>query len=167
MKLYIKISVLLSVIILLMIFSGCTQDVYQGTESPIDDELHNKILHYLDSKILEPSFGGKVFSAYEELGCSGSGDIIYLWVFAQEFYKDSDFLEKGTGMSTPIALKLSKDEDMEIIEHILPRDGEYYQKDIKRLFPQKLHEQILNIQDTGIIERLEGKLQARVKEEYM
>lgn len=114
----------------------------------------NAITAYLDDNLLSPNFGGKIFTAHEILGANA--EEIYVWVYAQEFYKQNNVLKKGTGISCPIVLiiDLQNGQEISILDHKQPRDGSYYSQDIKTMFPRKVQEAISRIHQGQTIPEL-------------
>src|SRR5204862_7176469 len=103
---------------------------------------------YLNEKIGIASFGGKKFCGYKLLGVEETDKSIseYVDVLCQEFYlKGNRKLEKGTGISLPVALVLAKsDGSFDVIKHQTPRDGDAFMPDIEAIFPRKVQPEILS-----------------------
>jgi len=125
--------------------------------------LANAITTYLDENLVAPNFGGKVFTAYEILGAKA--EEIYVWAYAQEFYKENNALEKGTGLSCPVVLTVDSQDEKEvnIIDHKVPRDGSFYSQDIKTLFPKKVQDAIFNIHQGQTIPELSYQVEERAR----
>jgi hypothetical protein len=123
--------------------------------------LDNAVTSYLDDNLLSPGFGGKVLTAHRVLG--SNSEEVYVWVYAQEFY--DDFREKGTGLSGPVVLTISSqdEEEIKIIDHRLPRDGSYYPQDIKAMFPKKVQEAIFSVQQGQLIQELSSQVEERAR----
>lgn len=119
------------------------------------------ILHYLDNKLIPPSFGGEFTSSFKLLG-TGDGEI-YVWTQLQEYYEENEKMEKGTGMSAPVVLMVDRSgEGLEIIGNKIPRNGKYYGTDIKSLFPRRLHAKIFSFpKSSRRIEQLEKDIEER------
>lgn len=119
---------------------------------------------YLEENLLLPAFGGRVFAACEILG-AGPREI-YVWVYAQEFYKQQDVLEKGTGLSCPVVLTVDSQDDREpwVIGHRLPRDGSLYSQDIKAMFPGSVQHLVNGIQQGQTIPELSNLVEEKARQ---
>ena len=105
---------------------------------------------YLAENIGVAGFGGNVFCAYDLMGMNLQAEkpSLYLWALCQEYYIIDQDLDKGSGISVPVAIYLQKSGDGYIISaHELPVDGEGYGPSIWRLFPENLWPQIFPNQD--------------------
>jgi hypothetical protein len=103
------------------------------------------IKNYLEENVGIATFGGKVFCAYEVLGEEKKGTTIneYLWVLCREYYLENDNLKEGSGISLPVALIIQEGESgYKVINHKIPRDGNYYGTDIREIFPEEYHAKI-------------------------
>lgn len=120
---------------------------------------------YLNKEVMDPSFGGEVFNAYEVLKNDKNQSEVYIWALIQEYYESDSGFEPGTGMSVPMVLHVDWEEDsLEIKSHTIPRDGSYYPEDIKALFPKRIQEKILNYPSRHI-EKLLNDIEGKVKTE--
>lgn len=120
------------------------------------------IRDYLDTKILKPEFGGKVFSAHKifhsDAGC------IYIWAYMQEYYKKDESLESGTGWSVPLVLYVDMSSGkLRILGHIAPGDGDVYATDVKRLFPGAIQKEVFDFPTSDKARVLEGEALERAK----
>lgn len=120
------------------------------------------ILHYLDNELIPPSFGGDFTSSFKLLG-TGDGEI-YVWTQVQEYYQENGKMKKGTGMSDAVVLMADRSgEQLEIIGHKEPKNGEYYGPSIKELFPRRLHGRIFSFPESSRrIEQLEKEIEERL-----
>lgn len=102
---------------------------------------------YLAEQIGSAYMGGRVFCAYELMDWvhdeHQQQTTLYLWVLCQEYLAVGDTLEKGTGVSVPVALYVSQTGDGWQMAHRLPGDGTQYGQDVRILFPQHLWGEIL------------------------
>jgi len=83
---------------------------------------------------------GDIFIAYYVMGDEADGDTIksYLFVHCQEYYLDRGQLAEGSGVAFPIALKIKIEQDTyKITDHEVPRDGEIFEDDVRRIIPEK------------------------------
>jgi len=141
--------VIIIVILLVLILSGCQSHKQESPENILNQPgLKEAIYDYLQSNILSPNFGGKVFCDYELFGTEIKNDrvYIYLWTLCMEYYLEDDGLKEGSGISLPIVLTvLSLGEGYKIIEHKQPADGEGTYPDYKEIFPKKYHKKIFPV----------------------
>ena len=100
---------------------------------------------YLVTNVGVSTFGGEVFCAYETLnGMKGADGKIYVWALCQEYYLEQESLILGSGVSSPVALRIQeKNGHYEVIDHLVPRDGIYYGSDVQATFPENTWSQIL------------------------
>jgi hypothetical protein len=118
---------------------------------------------YLDEKVMQPSFGGKIFSAHQVL--MTDKDKIYIWAYVQEYYKQSGKTELGSGWSVPMVLNIEWKAGLwSITGHETPGDGSQYGDDIRRLFPQELHQKIFDFSGTDDMRSLEKRSVERAEE---
>ncbi|QUE87725.1 hypothetical protein KB235_01525 [Exiguobacterium alkaliphilum] len=117
-----------------------------------------EVERYLATEVMAPSFGGKVYTTYKILDTSTTKNEIYVWALIQEYVREGDHIEPGTGMAGPLVLYVdSEAETFTITGHESPRPGDYYPGDVRRMFPlyaelsvlpnpvslgQKLHDQM-------------------------
>lgn len=97
-----------------------------------------KIKEYLlASNFTQTSFDGTSFIAFERLAEVSTSTRVteYLWLMSQEYYKKDGMLEKGTGVSLPIALYFDHDQPVAINT---PRDGSFYTQDLQKIFPEDI-----------------------------
>lgn len=114
----------------------------ENSKDILDQSTLKEAIHdYLQSNMESPSFGGKVFCAYDLFGSEITDDriYIYLWTLCMEYYLEDGELKKGTGFSGPVALiALWSEKGYKIIQHKQPTDGEErYYESIKEIFPEK------------------------------
>lgn len=105
--------------------------------------------------------GSKRICVFEELGNEDGLFPLYLWVFCGE-YKDGEEL---SGSSGPVLIDYPNEMSFFTVEkmtHKVPRDGSFYSKDIKEIFPQDVQDEILNIHNGGIIKNLQIKIQEKL-----
>ena len=80
---------------------------------------------------------------------------IYAWVLEECFYFENDKIMDESGSSIPYKFVVEKINDkFEVTDSRIPRDGSYYPKDIKNIFPRSVRKEIENVHQDGTIERL-------------
>lgn len=131
------------------IFVSCQQKSSSLTKTDI-----NNIEKYLDKKVMNPEFSGKIYSAHKVF--MEQNEKIYIWALLQEYYKKNDKTEPGTGWSVPLVLYIEENPNGIIIKnHIAPGDGDLYSEDIKKLFPIEIQQQIFDFSGTEEMRKLE------------
>lgn len=142
-----KSSLVFITAIAALLIAGC-QCVAQL--KPLDDVLSDPMLEerindYLVENVSIIGFGGEAYCAYEYLNADQGGDgEIYIWVLCQEFYLDQGSVVEGSGISLPVALQTEeKNDQLEVIGHLVPRDGTYYGPDVRTIFPISTWPQIM------------------------
>jgi hypothetical protein len=119
-----------------------------------DPDLEERINDYLAEHIAIIGFGGKPYCAYEMLNADqGKGGNLYIWALCQEYTLDGGSLRDGSGISLPVALQIQQDnQPIEIMGHLVPRDGSYYGPDVRSIFPRSTWPQIMsaNQEDIGL-----------------
>jgi hypothetical protein len=104
-----------------------------------------RIKDYLSAKVASTGFGGKAYCAYDVLSAEAKGNThnLYLWVLCQEYYRNGQGLQQGTGSSFPMVLTLPKPPiDPSKIRHQRPRDGAFYLEDMQAIFPESVRSQL-------------------------
>ncbi len=87
---------------------------------------------------------------YEVLGKRKRGDTVtvYMWVLYEEFSWDPELdggIKHESGFHTPTVITAKKDGDhYTLIEYRTPRDGSYYDDDIREMFPWRLQSDALH-----------------------
>jgi hypothetical protein len=98
------------------------------------------IKDYLHQKVAIKGFDGKVYCEYDVLDAeiAGVNGKLYLWAFCQEYYREGQKLEAGTGGSFPVVLKIRQENNqIEVVGHQKPRDGSLYTADMPVMFSKK------------------------------
>ena len=116
-------------------------DIMILRQPPPDDPYRR----YLESRLIAPGFGGKVFCAYELIGTetAGTRKHVFLWAHCMEFRPQGNYLAEGTGLSLPVFLVSIPSCHGELIEtHCVPADGEEYGNSVRKIFPVRYHKAI-------------------------
>ena len=154
-------KVVLPLIVLLLTLMACQNNnpvplqiiptpYVETTITPAENPLSLSLDDYLAGNVGVAGFGGVVFCAYDLMGMDFQADQVslYLWVLCQEYYVTDKNLDKGTGLSLPVAVYLEKGGDgYTITGHEVPLDGSEYGPSIQRLFPENLWPQIFGSED--------------------
>jgi hypothetical protein len=113
---------------------GCS-DPCKG-QVPIPPILESDILSYLSTNIIQPSFGGKVFSSYDPLYVEKKGNQFkyYMDILCKEV---SPGLTLWTAESTFAILTIEqKGDQYRIVSHFTP-DVATYMEDMRKYFPRE------------------------------
>lgn len=150
----------------MFILTGCNSTPKDASNTLKITEEDNKVIQeYLDTRtddISAPYSGGKMYSAYKVLGTDS--DKVYVWMLKYEYIKQHK--ELTNGVSIPIVLYIeSNGNTIEIKKHKIAGNGvEDDYKDRKRLFPQNIRDEMINI-DNEQISKLEEIIRNRIKED--
>lgn len=154
MKLKISSIFLLATII---IFSGCNLSKKVSTNNLEISKIDQKvILEYLDEKTddILSSKRGKVYSSFKLLG--ENKDEIYIWVVKLEYFNEGSEIshDGGDAVSIPVVLKFKlKDNNISILSHKYPNDGQNYNQSVKKLFPNNIkfpnNEEVLKLNESA------------------
>jgi hypothetical protein len=145
----------------------------------LDDPAVQSILKsYLVQNVGFVTYGGKAFCAYFPLvepvrEPDGATVHLYLWVLCQEYYREGQGLQKGTGVSLPVAIELvGAPGGYQFNSYKVPRDGTLYPKDIQAEFPPSTWEGIWPTSQEEVeaanarIQQLEAETKAEADREF-
>lgn len=80
---------------------------------------------------------------------------VYAWVVEGRYYLENDEVKQDSGSSIPYVFVVEKIDDEHIVtDSRIPRDGSYYAKDMKNMFPYEVRKDMEQIQIDGTIERM-------------
>ena len=80
---------------------------------------------------------------------------VYAWVLEECFYYEDGKVINNSGSSIPYKFVVKKVNDkFEVSDSRIPRDGSYYSKDIKNIFPRSVRRQIEDVHQDGTVKRL-------------
>ena len=80
---------------------------------------------------------------------------VYAWVLQEKYYLENEEVVRDTSTSIPYKFALVKEDDKFIVkDYDIPRDGSYYVKDMKHIFPNSVLKDMDSIHTDGTIERL-------------
>ena len=92
--------------------------------------------------------------------------ILYTWALVQTYYEENGEIIKDSASSIPHKFTLKKDlEKYKVLNYEIPRDGSYYEKDMKKLFPISVLRKMNKVHTDGTIERLIFDIESQ-KENY-
>ncbi len=85
---------------------------------------------------------------------------VYAWVLQEKYYLENNEVIKDTSSSIPYKFELVKvDDDFVVKDYDIPRDGDYYPKDMKHIFPNSVLKDMDSIHTDGTIEKLSLEIQ--------
>ena len=88
---------------------------------------------------------------------------VYAWVLQEKYYLYDSKVTKDTGSSIPYKFEISKTDDTFIVENFeIPRDGSYYNRDMKHIFPNSVLKDIDSVYSNGTIEKLSLEIKNEV-----
>jgi len=80
---------------------------------------------------------------------------VYAWVLEECFYYEDGKIINESGSSIPYKFVVEKiNDEFEVTDSRIPRDGSYYPKDIKNIFPRSVRNQIEDVHQDGTVKRL-------------
>ena len=149
-----KKSLIILFVIVLLILLGVI--LYMTTERTVTDreDLYGKVEEYLvsleesqytlktkDSKPTDNISDFKVFTYLQKLGIKQKGNqfYVYAWATVHSYYVQDNQLEINSGYSAPHKFIIKNDE---IIDCIMPEDGDRYAESIKEIFPEDIREKM-------------------------
>ncbi len=88
---------------------------------------------------------------------------VYTWVLQEKYYLENEQIIKDTASSIPYKFELVKEDNNFIVkDYDIPRDGSYYAKDMKHIFPNSVLKDMESIHTDGTIERLSLEIESEV-----
>lgn len=119
---------------------------------------------YLARHVASARFGGTILCASDLIDSEANTDSVrlYVWALCQEYRVSADSVEQAGGFSMPATLLAQRrDDEYRIVAGRTPRDGEYHDRDMAALFPERVRRsRYLN--DAGYQQRRLADLQARI-----
>ena len=89
---------------------------------------------------------------------------IYAWVLEGKYYLDGDEIKQDSGFSIPHKFVVEKiDGIFKVTDYKIPRDGSYYVKDIKDIFPRNVEKSIFGVHNDGTVKRLQLDIDEQTK----
>lgn len=118
-----------------------------------DAALIKTLKEYIIQKEGHTSKYGKVFVSIDLFGVEKNGNNLdaYLWALIQEYSTSNGELSQGAGSSLPMKITLKTQGRSYLpAAYSIPRDGTFYSKDIKKIFPAKYR---------GFVSKREGNVE--------
>ena len=92
--------------------------------------------------------------------------LLYAWALIRTYYEEGKEIIQDSGSSIPYKFILKKYQDSyTVISLQIPRDGSYYEDDMKRIFPRSVLKKMNKVHTNGTIERLTFDIE-RQKDNY-
>ena len=104
----------------------------------------------------------KIYLIEAEENCSIFN--IYAWVLQEKYYLENDDVKQDSGSSIPYMFIIEKMDDEYIVrDSRIPRDGSYYEDDMKNIFPKDVRNNMKQNEIDGTIEQLQLDIQQQVE----
>lgn len=124
----------------------------------IDEDMRNN--HYDDEKSFVSM---KMYLISEEKDST----IVYAWILQEKYYQVDGEVHQDSSSSIPYKITLKKDNNDYILDNYeIPRDGTYYARDMKYLFPKSVLKSMDNSHRDGTIEELKFEIDEQVNLYY-
>ena len=89
---------------------------------------------------------------------------IYAWVKTGKYYLENEELKKDSGSSIPYKFQVEKiNEEYQVTDSRIPRDGSYYVLDMKNIFPRSVRNDMEEVYTDGTVERLGIEVEEQAK----
>ena len=80
---------------------------------------------------------------------------VYAWVVEGRYYLENEEVKQDSGSSIPYVFVVEKIDDTYVVtDSRIPRDGSYYEKDMKNMFPLSVRNDMEEMQVDGSIEKM-------------
>ena len=88
----------------------------------------------------------------------------YTWVLGETYYSENGQIVEDGGYSIPHMFKIEKKNDEFVVtDSRTPRDGSYYEKDMKAIFPYYVRRDMEEVYTDGTIEKLSLNVEEQAK----
>ena len=129
-------------LITLIALTGCRAPLAViDLDAELDQFIHGCIMERNNGHYHEED-NGYANESHEVLGTEASGNqiTIYAWILYRQWKEENGNVEDVSGGDIPTAITVEARSDgtYKLIEYWEPRDGSYYQKDLKAKFPRKI-----------------------------
>jgi phage shock protein C len=139
------------------------REVTEVTLDKLSPVQRSQIKDYLKNEFISPNFGGEIFADYYIFGKDPEN--IYLWAYISEYYREDGDLKQGTAVSLPVALNV---QHQDIIGYSIPGDGASYSRDVRDIFPENYHNDILSFQSSNkqVLEGLSDSTRSEARRNF-
>lgn len=89
---------------------------------------------------------------------------LYAWVLEGKYYLENDQIKHDSGSSIPHKFVVEKvDGVFKVTDYKIPRDGSYYVKDMKTIFPREVKRSMDDVHSDGTVKRLQLDIDEQTK----
>ena len=89
---------------------------------------------------------------------------LYAWVLEGKYYLENNEIKQDSGSSIPHKFVVEKvDGVFKVTDYKIPRDGSYYVKDIKDIFPREVERSMDDVHSDGTVKRLQLDIDEQTK----
>lgn len=151
-----------------VVFSTWGYDYSPAIEIP-ETEIYQAIKEYLVEKGNSESLNGeKTFVSMRvyllEEKVKDEKYFIYAWVNDAKYYLEDNEIKKDSASSIPYKFVVEKNNDeLYVSDSRTPRDGSYYEDDMKNIFPRSVRNDMESIYSDGTSKKLELELEEQAK----
>ena len=153
-----KPLILLTLLLLLTV--GCTSREFQ-----LSDVDRTVIENYIRTEYRTGGSLGNTLVAVDILGSDRRKEEVYIWALIEEYSFGEIGAEVESGASLPFVLDVDIDDGFAIAGSRIPRDGSMFSEDVKNIFPDRLHDKILDYSNEHIdalVDQMEAKVESRL-----
>ncbi len=87
---------------------------------------------------------------------------LYAWVVQEKYYEENGNVIEASSSSIPYKFEIVKEDEYTVEDYTIPRDGSYYVKDMKHIFPNSVLKDMDTISRDGTIENLSQEIKSQV-----
>lgn len=88
---------------------------------------------------------------------------VYAWVLQEKYYIDNNEIIKDSSSLILYVFIVEKiDDKFNVIDFKIPKDGTYYEDDMKNIFPNRGKSKMKRVDIDGTIDRLQLKIQEQL-----
>ena len=162
-KIIIIFSIILAIIFSVLIYYNKNLNINLVNDS---DYLYDEVIDFLKTKEFDNNKNSKekdfnVFYSYHGFGIEKDKNYkyVYMWIYGQSYYiEKEEYLAIYSSSSIPIKAIYKKDKLQDII---YPKDGSYYVKSVKEMFPGIIKYQVLNFDNEKNINKLFNEVEQK------
>ena len=89
---------------------------------------------------------------------------VYAWVLQEKYYLENNEIKEINSSSIPYKFMIRKvNDNYDVIDLRIPRDGSYYEEDMKNIFPSSIRNDIDEINENGTIDELKLDIGQQIK----
>ena len=89
---------------------------------------------------------------------------LYAWVLEGKYYLENNEIKQDSSSSIPHKFVVEKvDGEFKVTDYKIPRDGSYYVKDMKTIFPREVKRSMDDVHSDGTVKRLQLDIDEQTK----